>query len=149
MAEQNTMTEVVRRVKDFNQRIRDLEEKVRNLNARVNTVEDTLLERTKKLNNELADLTDEIGTLHDRAANLEVDIKNVQRNMRKMVTKREISEIENYLDLMEPVNSAFVTENEVEQMLEEQAGGGISKYEVNRMIERKMDELRKEMGASE
>ncbi len=148
MAEQNTMTEVVRRVKDFNQRIRDLEEKVRNLNARVNTVEDTLLERTKKLNSELSDLSNEIDAVHDRAANLEVDIKNVQRNMRKMVTKREISEIENYLDLMEPVSSSFVTEKEVEDLIGDQAGGGVSKYEVNRMIERKMDELREELEGS-
>lgn len=145
MADNQQMTEVVRRVKDVNRRIRDLEEKVRNLNARVNTVEDTLLERTKKLNSELGDLTNDIETVQDRVANLEVDIKNIQRNQRKMVTRREISEIENYIDLMEPVSSAFVTENEVEEMMNEKAGGGVSKYEVNRMIERKMDELRDEM----
>lgn len=144
MAENQQMTEVVRRVKDVNRRIRDLEEKVRNLNARVNTVEDILLERTKKLNSELGDLTNDIETVQDRAANLEVDIKNLQRNQRKMVTRREISEIENYIDLMEPVSSAFVTENEVEEMMDEK-GGGVSKYEVNRMIERKIDELRDEL----
>ncbi|MFB6147532.1 MAG: hypothetical protein ABEJ66_01475, partial [Candidatus Nanohaloarchaea archaeon] len=71
---------------------------------RVNTVEDTLLERTKKLNSELSDVNNEIESLQDRAANIEVDIKNLQRNMRKTVTKREISEIENYMDMMDPVN---------------------------------------------
>ncbi|MDY6776720.1 MAG: hypothetical protein SVQ76_01280 [Candidatus Nanohaloarchaea archaeon] len=149
MANGETLQEVVRRVKDFNRRIRDLEEKVRNLNARVNTVEDTLLERTKKLNSELSDVNDDVASLQDRAANLEVDINNVQRNMRKMVSKREISEIENYLDLMDPVNSSFVTESEVEDIVEEKASGGVSKYEVNRMIERKMDELKEELGEGE
>ncbi len=141
MAQQETMTEVVQRMKEFNRRIRDLEENVRNLNARVNTVEDTLLERTKALNSEVSDVESNIESLQDRAANLEVDIKNLQRNLRKTVTKREISEIENYLNLMDPVSSSFVTESEVEDMLEEQGSGGVSKYEVNRMIERKLDEL--------
>ncbi|MDY6768569.1 MAG: hypothetical protein SVW02_00465, partial [Candidatus Nanohaloarchaea archaeon] len=125
MAQQETMTEVVQRMKEFNRRIRDLEETVRNLNARVNTVEDTLLERTKALNSEVSDIEHDIEDLQDRAANLEVDIKNLQRNLRKTVTKREISEIENYLDLMDPVNSSFVTESEVEELLEEQASGGV------------------------
>lgn len=144
MAQQETMSEVVRRMKEFNRRIRDLEETVRNLNARVNTVEDTLLERTKALNSEVSDVENDIESLQDRAANLEVDIKNLQRNLRKTVTKREISEIENYLDLMDPVNSSFVTESEVEELLDEKASGGVSKYEVNRMIERKLDELEDE-----
>ncbi len=146
MAETQTLNEVVRRVKDFNRRVRDLEEKVRNLNARVNTIEDTVLERTKKLNTEVSDVNDEIEEVREKTANLEVDINNLQRNLRKTVSKREISEIEDYMDLMDPVNSAFVTENEVEELINEKASGGVSKYEVNRMIERKMDKLREELG---
>lgn len=144
--EEETINQVVRRVKNLNRRVRDLEEKIRNINARVNTVEDTVLERTKKLNNELSEVNNDIQQLNDKTANLEVDINNLRRNLRKTVTKREISEIESYMDLMDPVNSSFVTENEVEDLIEEKAGGGVSKYEVNRMIERKMDEMKKGSG---
>lgn len=140
MAEQETMSEVVQRVKDFNRRIRDLEEQVRNLNARVNTVEDTLLEKTKKLNSDLGDVSNEVESLQDRTANIEVDIKELRRSLRKTVSKREMTELESYIDMMDPIQSSFVTESEVEEIIEEKAAGGVSKYEVNRMIERKLEE---------
>lgn len=114
----DVLNEVVRRVKDFNRRIRDIEEKVRNINARINTVEDSILEKTKKLNNELGDVTNEVQELQDRMTNLESETKNLKRQTRKMVTRREFSELEDYMDIMTPVESSFMTQKEVENLIE-------------------------------
>lgn len=115
---QDALNEVVRRVKDFNRRIRDLEEKVRNINARLNTIEDTILEKTKKLNKEIGDVNNRTEELEDRVRNAEAEIKNLQRRSRKLVTRREFKEIEDYMDLMAPVESAFMTRNEVEDLID-------------------------------
>lgn len=116
-SQQEIINEVVRRVKDFNRRIRDLEEKVRNINARINTVEDTILEKTKKLNKELGDVNNRTEELQDRVRNAEAEIKNLQRQQRKLVTRREFREMEDYMDLMTPVESAFMTRSEVEDLI--------------------------------
>lgn len=118
MARSDVLNEVITRVKDFNRRLRDLEEKVRNLNARVNTVEDTLFNKTKKINTELEDINDDVDDLADRARNAESEINNLQRQTRKLVTRRELSELQDYMDLMTPVESSFMTRNEVEKLIE-------------------------------
>lgn len=122
----DVINEVVRRVKDFNRRIRDLEEKVRNLNARTNTIEDTMLEKTKKLNKDISELNNEVSELGDQIQNNAAELKNVQRRARKLVTRRELKEIEDYMDIMTPVESAFMTKQEVETLIEkklQQQGG--------------------------
>lgn len=136
MANQQIVNKLVDRVNDFNRRVRDLEEKVRNLNARVNTLDDTLLDKTKTLNDDLQDLNDDMGDLRDRIANMEVDIKEINREKRKFVTSQEIEEIENYMDLMNPIHSNFVTEKEAKEMMEQNTGP--SKEEIEKMVDRKI-----------
>ncbi|MFP4038353.1 MAG: hypothetical protein ACLFTA_01060, partial [Candidatus Nanohaloarchaea archaeon] len=106
----------------------------RNLNARVNTLDDTVLEKNKDLSSDIQDLEDEMEQLRDRVANMEVDIKELNREKRKFVTSSEIDEIENYMDLMNPLNSSFITETQLNEEMEEKA----SKKEVKQLIERKL-----------
>lgn len=112
------------------------------MNARVNTLDDTLLDKTKDLNSELQDLNDEMSDLRDRVANMEVDIKEINREKRKFVTSQEIEEIENYMDLMNPIHSSFVTKKEAKEMMQENTGP--SKQEIEKMVDRKIKKQEEE-----
>jgi len=136
MADQQIVNKLVDRVNDFNRRVRDLEEKIRNLNARVNTLDDTLLKKTKSLNSDFQDMNDDISELRDRVANMEVDIKEINRDKRKYVTSQEIEEIENYMDLMNPIQSSFVTKKEAKELVEQNKGP--SKKEIEKLVDRKI-----------
>lgn len=139
MPQQDLVNQLVDRVNDFNRRIRDLEEKVRNLNARVNTIDDSLLKKTKSLSKDIQDVNDNMSEIRDRIANLEVDIQEINREKRKFVTSQEIEEIENYMDLMNPINSSFMTEKEVKKLIGERGSdSGLSREEVERIVERKI-----------
>lgn len=131
---------VVDRVNDFNRRVRDLEEKIRNMNARVQTLDDTLLEKTSDLSEDIQELDDEMTELRDRVANMEVDIKEINREKRKFVTDQELEEMENYMDLMNPLQAGFITKSEAKKMLD-QNSSGVSKEEVEQMIDRKIKNL--------
>ena len=137
MPQQDLLNRLVNRVNDFNKRIRDLEEKVRNLTARVNTLDDSLLDKTSDLQEDIQDLNAEISDVRDRIANMEVDIKELNREKKKYVTQQEIDEIENYMDLMNPIQSSFATKKEVKEMIEKK-NDGFSEDKLERMIERKM-----------
>lgn len=136
MPDQDLINQIINRVNDFNRRMRDLEEKIRNLTARVNTLDDTIMNKTKTLNSDIQELDDEISEVRDRIANLEVDVKEINREKRKFVSKQELEEMENYMDLMNPVNSNFVTEKQVEQKVSNKA---LSREEVESLIEKKLD----------
>ncbi|MFB6203563.1 MAG: hypothetical protein ABEK01_03660 [Candidatus Nanohaloarchaea archaeon] len=143
MADNDLLNQIVDRVNDFNRRVRDLEEKVRNLNARVNTLDDSLLKKTKSLSNDIQDINDEISQVRDRIANLEVDIKEINREKRKYVTSQELEEIENYMDLMNPINSAFVTKKEAKEMVQDAVNTdqGVTEEEVEEIVDRKIKKL--------
>jgi hypothetical protein len=117
--QQDIINQVVDRVNDFNRRIRDLEEKIRNLSARVNTLDDTLMNKTSSNSDDIQEVENRIDEVSDRIANVEVDVKNINREKRKYVTSQELEEVENYMDLMNPINSSFMTESEVEDMIED------------------------------
>lgn len=135
MPQQDLLNQIVNRVNDFNRRVRDLEEKIRNLNARVNTLDDSLLNKTNSLNNDMQDMRDDMEELRDRVANIEVDIKEINRERRKYVTSQELDEIENYMDLMNPISNSFATKKEVKDMIEETQG--LSRKEVERIVDKK------------
>lgn len=139
MPQQDLLNRIVNRVNDFNRRIRDLEEKVRNLTARVNTIDDSLLDKTKSLQDDIKDLEEDLEEVRDRIANMEVDIKEINREKKKFVSSQELEEVENYMDLMNPIKSSFTTKNEVKKMLDD--SNGLSKQEVERIVDRKIKRL--------
>lgn len=138
--------DIIKRLNNTTRRVRQIEETVRNIQEQLKSIE-------SRLNQQKRDVTQNKETLQDRADDLEDDIQEInaeiqtiQRKMRKLVPRRELSEIEEYMDIMNPINTSFVTEDEVEDIIEDKQVGGVSKYEVNRMIERKLDELRNQQG---
>jgi hypothetical protein len=134
--QQDIINQVVDRVNDFNRRVRDLEEKIRNLSARVDALDDTVMNKTEQNSDDIEGVQDDVEDISDRIANMEVDIKNINREKRKFVTSQELDEIENYMDLMNPIHSSFMTEKELEEKMEEE--GYIHKGEVESIIEEKL-----------
>ena len=134
--QQNIINQVVDRVNDFNRRVRDLEEKIRNLSARVDALDDTVMNKTEQNSEDIQGLENDMDELSDRMANIEVDIKNINREKRKFVTSQELDEIENYMNLMNPINSSFMTESDIEEKIQEE--GYVSKDEVDSLIEKKI-----------
>lgn len=134
--QQDTLNQVVNRVNDFNRRIRDLEEKIRNMNARVNTLDDSLLDKTQSLSDDVQDLEDEVEEVRDRIANMEVDIKEINREKRKFVSEQQLDEMENFMELMNPLNSNFVTKSQLDKRLEKKES--VSRQEVEKIIDRKI-----------
>lgn len=135
MPQQDLINQIVNRVNDFNRRVRDLEEKIRNLNARVNTLDDTLLKKTKNLSDDIQSLEDDLEEVRDRLANMEVDIKEINREKRKFVTSQQIEEFENYMDLMNPIHSSFVTKSEAEDLIDSK---GVSEEDIEKIVDRKI-----------
>lgn len=141
--QQDIINQVVDRVNDFNRRIRDLEEKIRNMNARVNTLDESLLNKHQDLENQISEVEDEIGEIRDRLANIEVDVKELNREKRKFVTEQDLDEIENYIELMNPINSSFVTKKQAKELVEEKKG--LDEEQVEEIIDRKLKNQQEEI----
>lgn len=117
--------ELTRRVNDNIRRIRMVEERLRNLDARVNNLDQSLLNETKNINRQIAENSEAVRLIQDRLANIENGLATATREIKRLVTRSEIKEIENYVELIKPITTKFVTHGEVKEMIkasiEEQA----------------------------
>ncbi len=111
------MNELVMRVNDNTRRIRVAEERVRNLDRRTDSIEKTLIEENKGVNKELENVRVELKEARDRIANIGVDMINFKKELKKTVTARELREIQEYINLIMPITTKYVTKKEVEEMV--------------------------------
>jgi predicted nucleic acid-binding Zn-ribbon protein len=122
MAAQGGQDDVISRLNNNARRIRKLEETTRNLQEQVKNIEDRLNNQKKRVSQNKKELSDDVEKLDETVQNLNAEIKKVQRKTRKLVTRREFNEIEEYIDLMNPIESDFMTKEEVNELLDERLG---------------------------
>lgn len=113
------LNEVSNRLNDNTRRIRVLEERLRNLDTRVNTAEQTEILDKNQVVKDIQGIQDELRIVRDRIANMDVDLQAIHREMKKAVAHSELKEMQNYIDLMNPILTKFVTKKELEEMIEE------------------------------
>lgn len=113
------LTEIARRLTDNTRRIRIMEERLRNLDSRANALEKNVLEFSKQANATLQEHGRDVDGLHDRLANMEVDVQTLKKDTKKVVTKNDLKEITNYIELINPITTKYVTKKEAKEMLAE------------------------------
>ena len=113
------LNSLVNRVNDNSKRIRELEEGIRNLKEQLNSLQSESLKQKKTIIENETSTKNSTKQILDRLANLEVDIDKVNREIKDLITRREFKEIENYLELINPITAKFVTRKEVEELIQE------------------------------
>ena len=112
------LQELVRRSNDETRRLREIESRLQNVEERATYLENTNIEKTKKLNERLADMELMIRGLNDEIAKLENALERINKQVGKFARKRDVREIEKMFDLLSPVKQEFVTRHELEQLKE-------------------------------
>lgn len=113
------LNNLINRVNDNSKRIREIEENVRNLKEQLNSLQTESINQKKNLIEDETSTKNMIKQILDRLANMEVDIDKIHRDMKDMTTRRELKEIENYLELINPITTKFVTKKEAEELIQE------------------------------
>ncbi|MFH1127071.1 MAG: hypothetical protein ABIG84_07355 [archaeon] len=113
------LNNVVNRVNDNSKRIREIEENIRNLKEQMNTLQTESIKQKKTMIDDETTTKNMTKQILDRLANMEVDIQKINREIKEMISRRELKEIENYLELINPITSKFVTKKEVEELIQE------------------------------
>lgn len=108
-------------------RIRQLEENLRNIRNQLGSVENVLLNEKKNFDELKEKMEGLFEQMRIEMRALKSEMKNVERIARKAVSKREMKEIESFLEIFNPLKSKFVTKEEVIDLIREYMG---NKYEV-------------------
>ena len=110
--------ELSRRLNDNTRRIRLIEDELENLDSRVNNIEQSVMDTTKELNKTVQNITEDSTELSDTVANQQADIKKINAKLKLLVTRQELREMQEYIDLMKSITSRLSTGRDSQSMTE-------------------------------
>jgi hypothetical protein len=113
------INEVVDRVNDNTKRLRILEQRSQIFASRMNSVEKEMLRLNKNIQKLVSGLEIRIKKQDERVFQTENTVKEIIKQMKKLATSTKISELEELLEIYNPLKSQFATREEVERMINE------------------------------
>ena len=113
------MQELVRRSNEDSRRLRTIEQRVDSMEARLVALEDTLLDRTKKMNSKFAELDTTIKIASDELLMVKTTLERISRQMSSFARKQDLKEIEHMFDLLSPIRQEFVTKEQLDEELKQ------------------------------
>ncbi len=113
------ITELVERTNTDARRLRVLEQRSESLTGQMNSVEETVLKTKKDVMEQLASMSSELERQSDRLERVEKAVEEVVKQMKKTATITDLKELEELVDIYNPLKSTFITREQVEQLLEE------------------------------
>jgi len=118
-------TNVMERLNSAARRIRQLEESIRSVRDHLKSLENDFLKQKEERISFKKDFEKKEEQIKIAVTNLDVELKNINRKLRKTALKRELQELESLVSIFNPLKSTFVTKNEVKKMLDEYMEGGL------------------------
>jgi hypothetical protein len=113
------INELVDRTNSNTQRLRVLEQRSEVLSSRANTIEQEILNLNKNIHNVILNLDTKTKRLDDRIRKNEGIVKEMIKQMKKLATTSKISELEQLIEIYNPLKSQFITRDEAERIIEE------------------------------
>ncbi|MEM5797918.1 MAG: hypothetical protein QXP39_00520 [Candidatus Aenigmatarchaeota archaeon] len=113
------LNELIERTNTDTRRLRVLEEKADTFATRADNMEASLFEQKKSMTNMARELNDRISQIEDRIAKIETTVKEIVEQLKRVATTSKIRELEELIEIYNPLKSQFITKQEVERMIEE------------------------------
>ncbi|GEM_PF-3288534 len=113
------MQELVRRSNEDTRRLRTIEQRLDGMEARLVALEDSMLDKTKKMNSKVADIEVSIRLVSDEMLMVKTNLERITRQMSTFARKQDLKEIEHMFELLNPIRQEFVTKDQLDEELKQ------------------------------
>ncbi|MBI2542834.1 MAG: hypothetical protein HYW24_01485 [Candidatus Aenigmarchaeota archaeon] len=113
------ISELVKRINEDARRIRVVEQRMDRLDNSISALQDDTLTQLSDLKVFLDKINNKIITMSEKLVGIESEILRLNKELTKTATKRELKEMETFIDLVNPITSKFATRDEVERMIQD------------------------------
>lgn len=124
------INELAHRLNDNTRRIRVLEEKVRNLELQIGTHDQRIMEENKISNGLSQAIGEGMAQIKERIVGLEIEAQSIRTEIKKSAQKSDLKEVQEYIELISPVTSKYLTRGEVEEIVRQEVRKAIAKGNV-------------------
>lgn len=111
--------EMVRRINENSRRIRQIEMSIERVRRSMHSLDENAITQMSDLKLSLEQIAAKISEISDRIGAMETEVARLQLRANKAASKSELKQMENFIDLINPVTSKFVTREEMERALDE------------------------------
>lgn len=109
------INEIVGRVNDNTKRLRLLEDRERLLTSRISSMDESVFDKIKGLENSINELGLKITAQDEKIATLQNTLKEVVKQLQFLARKSEVKKLEETLKIFDPLKSQLVTKEEPKQ----------------------------------
>jgi TolA-binding protein len=113
------INELVERTNSEAQRLRVLEQRIENIDQRINSIEENILSATNQMQGIQKENDEKLKKRDERLAKIDTVIGELVKHFKKLATKAEVKEVQQMVDIYNPVKSNFITKEELERILSE------------------------------
>ncbi|MEK6909553.1 MAG: hypothetical protein AABW61_00575 [Candidatus Aenigmatarchaeota archaeon] len=110
--------ELVKRLNEDTRRIRIVEQRIDRLENSIDTLQENALTQLNDLKLALEKINNKIVSVSEKLVSIEGEILRLGKEISKTATKRELKQMETFIDLINPITAKFVTKDEVERMID-------------------------------
>lgn len=116
--ESKLTAELVKRVNEDVRRIRIIEQRVDRVENSLESIQENTLTQLNDLKLALEKINNKIVSVSEKLVNIEGEILRLSKELSKTATKRELKQMETFIDLINPITAKFATKDEVERMID-------------------------------
>jgi predicted nucleic acid-binding Zn-ribbon protein len=115
----SVLNKLIERVNSNIRRLRILEQESSIYKTRLTSAEQEIMSQRNQVMKSIKDINDKISRQEDRIAAIENTVKEIISQFKKVTTTSKIKELEELIEIYNPIKSQFVTREEVERIIEE------------------------------
>ncbi len=112
--------ELLDQVKENSRRIRDVEEETRSLANSLKAFEERIMDLEKSSEESIEDITSRLEELSTDLMKIQSTVSKLKERLGETPKRSELEEVKSFVDLFSPLESEFMTEDEVRSLIKEE-----------------------------
>ena len=116
---QSVINDLIGRVNTDTRRMRIIEQELNILKPRIAAIEQNVSEQRKAINASISELGAKVARAEDKVSRMESLLGEVVKGMKRFALVSEVKKLEQLIEIYSPLKSEFVTNEEVERLIEE------------------------------
>lgn len=113
------LNKLIERVNSNIRRLRILEQESSLFKTRLTSLEQEIVSQRNQAKKAAGDTSKKAAVLEERLASMESTLKEIITQLKKVTTTSKIKELEQLIEIYNPIKSQFVTREEVDKIIEE------------------------------
>ncbi len=113
------LKELVRRSNDYSKRLRILEQRGDMLENRINSLQSFMDEHSKQIQDSVSKIEKIVNKEDVKVSRMEDRLRQIGVYVKKLATTSKVRELEQLLEIYNPLKSNFTTKEEVQRIIEE------------------------------